>query len=149
VESGATVDGQLRPKSYRLEGGERVELPAPPAAGVAPPPDYPSDGIDLLPALAGGTPIERKLFWRYKTNRQRAARIGNYKFLKILDNTFLFNVVDDPLERANLKDRRRDIYDRLVAEWEAWNAAMLPEVPESFTESYTGAQIADRYGLLP
>ena len=56
-------------------------------------------------------------------------------------------MVADPLERANLKDRRRDIYDRLVGEWEAWNAAMLPEVPESFTESYTGAQIADRYGL--
>ena len=101
----------------------------------------------LLPALTGGAPIERKLFWRYKSLRQRAARIGVYKFLKILDNTFLFDVVADPLERANLKDRRRDIYDRIVAEWEAWNAAMLPEVPESFTESYTGAQIADRYGL--
>jgi 23S rRNA pseudouridine1911/1915/1917 synthase len=29
VEGGATVDGRPRPKSYRLEGGERVELPAP------------------------------------------------------------------------------------------------------------------------
>jgi len=117
------------------------------AAGVAPDPAYPPDGMNLLPVLAGGATLERKLFWRYKTNRQRAARIGDYKFLKILDNTFLFNVVEDPLERANLKDRRRDLYDRLVTEWEAWNAAMLPEVPDSFTESYTGAQIADRYGL--
>jgi arylsulfatase A-like enzyme len=117
------------------------------AAGSAPDPAYPPDGIDLLPTLTGGALIERKLFWRYKTNRQRAARIGGYKFLKILDNTFLFDVVADPLERANLKGRRPDTYDRLVAEWEAWNAAMLPEVPESFTESYTGAQIADRYGL--
>jgi arylsulfatase A-like enzyme len=117
------------------------------AAGTAPDPVYPPDGINLLPALTGGALVERKLFWRYKTNRQRAARIGDYKFLKILDNTFLFDVVADPLERANLKERRRDIYDRLVAEWEAWNAAMLPEVPESFTESYTGAQMADRYGL--
>jgi arylsulfatase A-like enzyme len=117
------------------------------AAGTAPDPAYTPDGIDLMPMLTGGAPVERKLFWRYKTLRQRAARIGNYKFLKILDNTFLFDVVADPLERANLKDRRRDIYDRLVGEWEAWNAAMLPEVPESFGESYTGAQIADRYGL--
>jgi arylsulfatase A-like enzyme len=117
------------------------------AAGTAPDPAYPPDGIDLMPMLTGGAPVERKLFWRYKTLRQRAARIGDYKFLKILDNTFLFDVVADPLERANLKDRRRDIYDRLVGEWEAWNAAMLPEVPESFGESYTGAQIADRYGL--
>jgi arylsulfatase A-like enzyme len=117
------------------------------AAGAAPDPAHPPDGVDLLPTLTGGPPVERKLFWRYKTNRQRAARIGDYKFLQILDNTFLFDVVADPLERANLKDRRRDIYDRLVAEWETWNAAMLPEVPESFTESYTGAQLADRYGL--
>jgi len=55
-------------------------------------------------------------------------------------------VVEDPLERANLKDRRRDVYDRLVAEWRAWNAGMLPQVAESFIEAYTGAQLADRYG---
>jgi arylsulfatase A-like enzyme len=117
------------------------------AAGTAPDPAYPPDGMNLLPVLAGAAPVERTLFWRYKTNRQRAARIGDYKYLKILDNTFLFNVVEDPLERANLKERRHDLYDRLVAQWEAWNAAMLPEVPDSFTESYTGAQLADRYGL--
>jgi len=117
------------------------------AAGTAPDASYPPDGMHVMPALTGGAPVERKLFWRYKTLRQRAARIGDYKFLKILDNTFLFNVVEDPLERANLKERRRDVYDRLVAEWEAWSAGMLPEVPDSFTESYTGAQIADRYGL--
>jgi arylsulfatase A-like enzyme len=117
------------------------------AAGTAPDPAYAPDGMNLIDALTGGAPVERTLFWRYKTNRQRAARIGDHKYLKILDNTFLFDVVADPLERANLKERRRDVYDRLVAEWEAWNAAMLPEVPDSFTESYTGAQLADRYGL--
>ena len=117
------------------------------AAGTAPDPAYPPDGMNLLPALTGAAPVERTLFWRYKTHRQRAARIGNYKYLKIIDNTFLFNVVEDSLERANLKERRRDIYDRLVAAWEAWNAKMLPEVPDSFAESYTGAQLADRYGL--
>ena len=41
-----------------------------------------------------------KLFWRYKGNAQRAARDGDFNFLKILDNTFLFNVVDDPLENG-------------------------------------------------
>ncbi len=43
-----------------------------------------------------------KLFWRYKANAQRAARDGAHKYLKILDNTFLFNVVEDPMERSNL-----------------------------------------------
>jgi hypothetical protein len=65
-------------------------------------PGYPPDGMNLLPALTGNAAaVDRKLFWRYKGKWQRAARIGDYKFLKILDNTFLFNVVEDPLERAN------------------------------------------------
>src|SRR5262249_4158600 len=51
------------------------------AAGAAPARACPPDGITLLPSLTGGPPVERKLFWRYKTNRQRAARIGDYKFL--------------------------------------------------------------------
>jgi arylsulfatase A-like enzyme len=117
------------------------------AAGAASDPDYPPDGMNLLPVLTGNSAkVDRKLFWRYKANWQRAARIGDYKFLKILDNTFLFNVVDDPLERGNLKERHKDIYDRIVAEWQTWNASMLPEVAESFTESYTGAQLGDHYG---
>lgn len=58
--------------------------------------------MNLLPALTGNAAaVDRKLFWRYKGKWQRAARIGDYRFLKILDNTFLFNVVEDPLERAN------------------------------------------------
>jgi len=104
------------------------------AAGAAQDPAYPSDGMNLLPQLSeGASPVERRLFWRYKALWQRAARIGDWKYLKILDNTFLFNVADDPMERANLKERRKDVYDRLVAEWNAWNATMLPETATSFT----------------
>ena len=123
--------------SDTADGGRRVPDPA-----------YPPDGINLLPVLAtNAAPIERKLFWRYKGNAQRAARDGDYKFLKILDNTFLFNVVDDPMERANLKERHKDIYDHLVTEWFAWNATMLPEIDESFTDTFTGDQLADHIGL--
>jgi hypothetical protein len=64
------------------------------------------------------------------------------------DNTFLFNVVSDPLERANLKDRQPELYRRLVAEYEAWNATMLPENPEASSSGFNGAQLADHYGVL-
>jgi hypothetical protein len=90
--------------------------------------------------------MPRKLFWRYKANAQRAARDGDWKYLKIRENTFLFNVVDDPMERANLKTRHKDIYDRLVAEWFAWNATMLPEIDESYTNTFSGDQLADHIG---
>src|SRR5262249_50540288 len=75
------------------------------AAGGSADPAYPLDGANLLPQLTAAAPVTpRTLFWRYKANAQRAVRDGDFKFLKILDNSFLFNVVDDPMERANLKD---------------------------------------------
>jgi hypothetical protein len=116
-------------------------------AGVSSDAAFPSDGINLLPIpTQNAAPVERKLFWRYKANAQRAARDGDYKYLKILDNTFLFNVVEDPMERANLKERRKDVYDRITAEWYAWNATMLPEIDESYTDNFTGGQLADHIG---
>jgi arylsulfatase A-like enzyme len=120
------------------------------AAGASPHADYPPDGINLLPILTGAAPIQsRTLYWRYKANAQRAIRDGDMKFLKILDNTFLFNVVDDPLERANLKERQPDVYDRLVNKWLEWNQTMLPEVDESSTGGITGAVQADHIGAGP
>jgi arylsulfatase A-like enzyme len=120
------------------------------AAGTAPDPAFPSDGINLLPWLTqGAAPVPRKLFWRYKYNDQQAARDGDWKYLKILDNTFLFDVVQDPMERANLKERHKDVYDRIIAEWSEWNASMLPLDPQSFTDGFTGEQLADHFGVKP
>ena len=120
------------------------------AAGSAPDPDYRSDGVNLLPWLTqGAAPVPRKLYWRYKYAGQQAARDGNWKYLKILDNTFLFDVVEDPMERSNLKARYPDVYDRLIAQWNEWNATMLPLDPQSFTLGFTGAELADHFGVKP
>jgi arylsulfatase A-like enzyme len=117
------------------------------AAGIAPDPRFPPDGIDLLPVLAAGEPlVQRKLFWRYKSNAQRAMRDGDFKLLKIKDNTFLFNVVEDPMERANLKAVHKPIYERMAAEWRAWNATMLPEIDDSYVEGFSADQLADHIG---
>ena len=114
------------------------------AAGSKPDRRSPTDGIDLLPTLTKGTSaLPRKLFWRFKSNAQRAVRDGDYKALKIGQNTFLFNVVTDPLERANLKHRYPEIYKQLTDEWMSWNRAMLPEVPESNTYNNAGSEWAD------
>jgi arylsulfatase A-like enzyme len=116
------------------------------AAGGAPDPGYPSDGIDLLPALKGAAPKARRLFWRYKSNHQRAMRDGDMKYLKILDNSFLFDVVADPLERANMKERQSALYARMLRDWQAWNMTMLPEIDASYTDGVTGADQADHIG---
>lgn len=118
------------------------------AAGLTPDPGFPSDGMNLLPTLTrNAAPVPRKLFWRYLNMLQEACRDGDWKYLKILDNTFLFNVVEDPLERANLKDRYPEIYSRLLAEYKAWDATMLPLDPKASTGGFTGGQLADHFGV--
>ena len=116
------------------------------AAGTRPNSAYPSDGISLLPMLTqNAAPVQRKLYWRYNEKSQHAMRDGDMKYLKIRENTFLFNVVADPLERANLKDRQPEVYRRLVQDYENWSATMLAEQPRP-NGGFTADQLADHFG---
>lgn len=91
-------------------------------------PAYPSDGMDLTAALTrGAAPVSRKVFWRYRANGQEAMRDGHMKWLKINDNQFLFDVVADPLERANLRRKQPEVFARMAADYAAWEATMLRE----------------------
>ena len=118
------------------------------AAGARPDPAFPLDGISLLPILTGSaSPVPRKLVWRYHANGQQAVRIGDLKWLRIRENDFLFNVVADPLERANLKTRKPAEYKQLMAEYKAWDATMLPIDPNAYTELNHGKLYADHYGV--
>jgi arylsulfatase A-like enzyme len=117
-------------------------------AGTQPDPAYPPDGENLLPTLTGrAAPHPRKLYWRYKAGSQRAIRDGDWKYLRIAGNEFLFDVVKDPRERANLKDRQKDVFDRLKSDWEAWNDTMLPERPRPAAYFNHGDFLADHYGV--
>jgi arylsulfatase A-like enzyme len=118
------------------------------AAGTRPDPAYPSDGEDLAPALAGAAAHPRKFYWRYKAGSQRAIRDADWKYLRIAGNEFLFDVVQDPRERANLKDRYKNVFDRLKGDWEAWNATMLEERPRPATYGQPGNLTADHYGVV-
>lgn len=119
------------------------------AAGAEADPAYPLDGVNLLPRLTGNAPpVARKLFWRYHYMSQRAVREGDMKYLRIAGNDFLFNVADDPLERANLKGRQPGVYQRMIADYEAWNATMLPDGPVMTTGplGYSD-ELADHFGV--
>jgi len=118
------------------------------AAGTQSDPAYPPDGEDLLPILNARQPAHpRKLFWRYKAGAQRALRDGDWKYLRMAGNEFLFDVVRDPRERANLQERRRDVFQRLKSEWEAWNSTMLPERAAPATSRNGANVLADHYGV--
>ena len=119
------------------------------AAGTAPDAAYPSDGDDLGPIMTGrAAPHSRRLYWRYKAGSQRAIRDGDWKYLRIAGNEFLFDVVKDPRERGNLKDRQKDVFDRLKTDWETWNDTMLPERPRPAAYSNPGNFLADHYGVI-
>lgn len=116
------------------------------AAGTTPDPAYQPDGANLLPVLLGQEkPVERTLFWRYKANEQRAVRAGNWKYLKLNGNEFLFDLAADQRERANLAHRHPDKLADLKQQWETWNAGMLPITPDVRTHGVGGKAQADKY----
>jgi arylsulfatase A-like enzyme len=62
------------------------------AAGTSPDAAYPADGEDIGPVMTGRVgPHPRKLYWRYKAGAQRANRDGDWKYLRIAGNEFIFN----------------------------------------------------------
>lgn len=119
------------------------------AAGAAPSAKYPPDGVNIEKAFGGDALPERALFWRYKAHAQRACRIGEWKYLKIDANTFLFNVVQDPLERANLKFRQPARFAALERAWRHWNSTMLPLDRKSNTHGFDASELADHFGVGP
>ena len=100
------------------------------AASASPDPAYPLDGIDLLPFARGErTSTERTLCWRQPYPDQTphaAARRANWKYLRVGDEEQLFDLGVDPGEKANLKARRADVFERLRDEWRTWDAQMVP-----------------------
>lgn len=106
------------------------------------------DGVDLSDLILGENLQLRSLFWRYNLHNQKAVRRGRWKYLEIAGNDFLFDLVADPMERANLKNRNQDIFDALKAEYHVWNQQMLPYSKTNSSLGESGAQSADRYGVL-
>ena len=67
----------------------------------------------------GEKPAERQLFWRYRN--QRTVRKGDWKYLKIEDKEYLFNLKNDVEEQINLLDQHSEITSELkelLAHWE-------------------------------
>ena len=97
------------------------------AGGASADPAFPMDGEDLLPICTGARqPYDRTLFWRTAT--RAAARAGQWKYLQQQDTEYLFDVVTDPGEKNDLRRKRPDTFAELKAQYEAWNAGMLPRL---------------------
>jgi arylsulfatase A-like enzyme len=100
------------------------------AAQVAPHPDYPLDGTSLLATFADPSRIvPRELFWRMKHRDQRALRSGTWKYLAQDGFDYLFDLAQDPRERANRAQREPARFEHLRERYASW-AASMPAVPD-------------------
>jgi arylsulfatase A-like enzyme len=86
---------------------------------------YPLDGVDLLP-LCQGRPLklDRTLFWR--TMEEEAARRDGWKYLRTGKDQLLYDIPNDPGERADLAPYQPEKLAQLREEFRQWNAGMLP-----------------------
>jgi arylsulfatase A-like enzyme len=92
--------------------------------------DYPLDGVSLAGVLRNpAQTFERPMHWRMNHRGQRAMRVGDWKYLRVDGNDYLFNLPADARERANLGGRQPAQLQALRARWEAWNATM-PAIPD-------------------
>ncbi|MFM1887601.1 MAG: hypothetical protein RL026_2758 [Pseudomonadota bacterium] len=114
------------------------------AAGTAPDPAWPSDGLNLLSQVVDQAPAQpRRLFWRYKAAAQAALRDGDWKYLQLGGKEWLFNLAVDPRERSDYKMKEPARFAALKQAWLDWNATMLPYPADSYTHG--NADAADRY----
>jgi len=105
------------------------------AGGARADPAYPLDGVDLLPVLRDPAhSFRRTLHWRMNHRGQRALRDGDWKYLRVDGNDYLFNIPADARERANLGGREPQRLAAMREAWEAWNASM-PPIPADATVS--------------
>jgi len=109
------------------------------AAGLAPDPDDPGDGSDLLPLLRGeGRPDRDALFWHYpnyafhRSNRLGSAvRVGRYKLLEFFDDDSveLYDLEKDLGETTNLADEQPQRAAEMRARLKAWREASGAKLP--------------------
>jgi len=105
------------------------------AAGVAAHPQYPLDGVSLLPLLRDAAAgFARPMGWRMNHRGQRAWRDGRWKYLRVDGHDYLFDLDADERERANRGPWDADRLARMREAWEQWNATM-PPIPADATVS--------------
>jgi arylsulfatase A-like enzyme len=105
------------------------------AAGAKADARYPLDGVSLLPVLRDAArSFHRPLHWRMNHRDQRALRDGDWKYLQVDGNEYLFNIPADERERANQAPREPERLAAMRKAWQAWNAGM-PPIPHDATVS--------------
>jgi arylsulfatase A-like enzyme len=101
------------------------------AAGVKPDRNYPLDGKSLLNVIQKpAKTFARDLFWKMLYRHQKAMRSGDWKYLSVEGDEFLFNLAKDARERANFGQREPQRLAAMRAKFVAWDET-LPQHPDA------------------
>ena len=103
------------------------------------------DGADLSAQfLTGAAPVARTIFWRMKADNQAAVRQGDWKYVRIADHEYLFNLAEDARESANTGPANPAKLAEMRGLFDTWNQAMLPYPLNSFSQTNRNSY-TDRY----
>lgn len=101
-------------------------------AGAKPHPQFPLDGMDIMPVLLGEKrEVERTLYWRiFQRQQHKAMRDGKWKWMQDeKGNEYLFDLEADPSESNDLKEKQKEIFDKLKKKYQSWEASVLAPIP--------------------
>jgi arylsulfatase A-like enzyme len=109
------------------------------AAGIAPLPDQPADGLDLSPVLRDEKVklVRNTLYWHYPhyyetTTPVSAVRSGDWKLLEYFEDgrRELFNLRDDPTESRDLAPDQPAKASDLAAQLASWRKGVDAKLPQ-------------------
>ena len=105
------------------------------AAGAAPPPGVVLDGFDMRPVLAGQARSPRKeMFWQRRGDR--AARVGQWKWVESAAGSGLFDLATDLGEERDLSREKPEVLAMVRARFEAWKQEMAGAEPRGPFRDY-------------
>jgi arylsulfatase A-like enzyme len=93
------------------------------------------DGFDMLPVLQGRLPSPRtEMFWQRRDDR--AARVGNYKWLESAKGSGVFDLSNDLAERHDLSRSQPEMLAKVKERWATWRKEMDAAAPRGPFQDY-------------
>lgn len=105
------------------------------ATGAKPLPEVKLDGFDMTPVLRGETKSPRlEMFWQRRSDR--AARVGNWKWLESAKGSGLYDLSTDIGEQHDLSKDKPDVLKMVKARFAAWRKEMDESEPRGPFRDY-------------
>lgn len=105
------------------------------ATGASPPEGVKLDGFDMLPVLRGEMKSPREaMFWQRRGDK--AARVGNWKWIETPKMTGLYDLSTDISEKHDLSKEKPDVATMMKSRFDTWRREMDTSEPRGPFRDY-------------